>query len=698
MTSERIEASILRPLVHRGKLTSEGYLSALEVFRDRKWWGSWAMRALFVLAVGHILAGVIFFFAHNWFGLSDSLKFGLVGGGIGLSVLLWLTLGLDSLAGKSFGIAATVLVGVMFAVFGQVYQTPALLHTPFVLWAVMTLPFAAVSRNLAHWSVWIIIALVAMFAYAETGFYIAGQSLAANMLILVAALISAMAVLGLDKFLRPHCQWARASWFRLFLIAISGVLLVTAFTSTFWPWRSDTLKALSYGLSAVAFLSTLGLGLYLYKFRPTLAGLSIVTFAMTAMIVQMVLKLFQDSGWHTGVILIVFLIFIGITIALGALFKHYIRLTHTAKHPSTEEGDDTPRDVSLAEASESLSIPQSDLLALQEDIEAQENPWYIETFLAFAGMVTAGFGVAFFGLILSSFLDSDNFGTALLFVGLPLYIAALIFRSKSNQGYLRHLLNTFIMVGAAMIVAGIGLALEQYSNFKWEPPVFGVLILAALNIVFIRDTIIEFLSALIAVGTLYYYLGYGLNLVYFDILLAACATALAMIFLTRVFKERLLTAAASALLIYPILASLSFGLGAVFGVAVTTEGVEWSRYTYSFAGVLIAAAAIVYLNVTNSAFKEWRPPLFVLTPFLLVMGLFPFGGASALLLILTGYILGHRTLAILGVLLEVYYLYMFYYELSISLGTKSYILMAVGLVFLAIWVVANRHQTREISA
>ena len=694
MTSERVEAGILRPLVHQGKLTSENYLSALETFRDRQWWESWAMRALFALAVGHILAGVIFFFAHNWFGLPDNLKFGLVGGGIGLSVLLWLTLGLDSLAGKSFGIAATVLVGVMFAVFGQVYQTPALLHTPFVLWAAMTLPFAAVSRNLAHWAVWIVIALVAMFAYAETGFYIAGQPLAADMLILVAALISAAAVLVLDKLLRPIYPWARGSWFRLFLIAISGVLLVTAFTSTFWPWRSDALKALSYGLSAVAFLTALGLGLYLYKFRPTLAGLSIVTFATTAMIVQTVLKLFQDSGWHTGVILMVFLIFIGITIALGALFKHYMRLTHTAVDPSAEK-DERPRDISLAEASGALAIPENDLSALQEDIEAKENPWYIETFLALAGMITAGFGVAFFGLIFSSFLDFENFGVALLIGGLPVYIGALILRSKSNQGYLRHLLNTFLMVGAAMLVGGIGLALEQSSALNWGIPVFAVLILTALNIAFVRDAIIEFLSVLIAMGTLYFYLGYDLNIAYFDIILVVFAEGLAMVFLTRVLKKRLLTAAASALLIYPVLASLSFGLSGVFGFGSPTEGLEFSRYTYSFAGVLIAAAAIVYLNVINPAFKSWRPPIFVLAPLLIVMGLFPFGGASALLLILTGYVLGHRTLAILGVLLEIYYLYMFYYELSISLGTKSYILMAVGVVFLGVWYVANRHQTRE---
>ena len=324
--SESVEASILRPLVYAGKLSTKNYLFALEAFRDSIWWDKWALRALFALAVGHILAGVIFFFAHNWFGLADGLKFGLVGGAIGLSVLLWLVLGLDSLAGKSFGIAATVLVGVMFAVFGQVYQTPALLHTPFVLWAVMTLPFSAVSRNLAHWAVWLVIALVAMFAYAETGFYIGGHPLAADMLILVSALLGVTSVVGLDQFIRPRFDWARASWFRLFLIAICGVLLVSAFTSTFWSWRTSNVVSLSYGLSIIAFLCAAGLTYYLYKFRPGLAALCIATFAVTAMLVQMVLKIFEGSGWHMGVFLLIFLIFTGMTVGLGLLFKHYCLL------------------------------------------------------------------------------------------------------------------------------------------------------------------------------------------------------------------------------------------------------------------------------------------------------------------------------------------------------------------------------------
>ena len=73
----------------------------------------------------------------------------------------------------------------------------------------------------------------------------------------------------------------------------------------------------------------------------------------------------------------------------------------------------------------------------------------------------------------------------------------------------------------------------------------------------------------------------------------------------------------------------------------------------------------------------------------------PLGGASALLLILTGYILGSKSLAMIGTLLQIYFLTMFYYDLSLDLLTKSIILFVSGLVFLAVWMVVSRRKIGE---
>ena len=149
-------------IVEDGALDGGFYLKAVSFLRDEAFWKNWAIRALLALAVGHILSGIIFFFAFNWNDLSSMAKFAVVGGGIATCLLAWFLTRLDSPAGQAFGIGATVLVGVMFAVLGQVYQTPAMIHTPFVFWAILTLPFALASRNLAHWAVWLVILTVAI--------------------------------------------------------------------------------------------------------------------------------------------------------------------------------------------------------------------------------------------------------------------------------------------------------------------------------------------------------------------------------------------------------------------------------------------------------------------------------------------------------------------------------------------------------
>ena len=118
----------LPAVIERGAFTEFSYLKAVSFLRDERFWKQWAIRALMALAIGHILSGIIFFFAFNWNAFSGMMKFAVVGGGIAACLFAWILSKLDSPAGQAFGIGATVLVGVMFAVLGQVYQTPAMLH------------------------------------------------------------------------------------------------------------------------------------------------------------------------------------------------------------------------------------------------------------------------------------------------------------------------------------------------------------------------------------------------------------------------------------------------------------------------------------------------------------------------------------------------------------------------------------------
>ena len=50
----------------------------------------------------------------------------------------------------------------------------------------------------------------------------------------------------------------------------------------------------------------------------------------------------------------------------------------------------------------------------------------------------------------------------------------------------------------------------------------------------------------------------------------------------------------------------------------------------------------------------------------------------------------------IGTLLQIYFLTMFYYDLSLGLLTKSIILLLSGLIFLGVWVFVRR--TEEVAA
>jgi uncharacterized membrane protein len=62
--------------------------------------------------------------------------------------------------------------------------------------------------------------------------------------------------------------------------------------------------------------------------------------------------------------------------------------------------------------------------------------------------------------------------------------------------------------------------------------------------------------------------------------------------------------------------------------------------------------------------------------------LLPTGASAALVLLALAYTLGLRLLAVIGALLEIYFIWSFYWDLNESLLTKSIILMAAGAVVL----------------
>ena len=135
-------------LLHsRGLLTEEARRVARAWLRPPELWGTWVSRLLLLLGTSLVLAGIIFFFAHNWERLGPLLKLGLIQGAM-LACLLgaWLVRS-STLPCQVLLTAACVLVGVLLAVYGQIYQTGADAFELFLGWWVLILPWVLAVGN-----------------------------------------------------------------------------------------------------------------------------------------------------------------------------------------------------------------------------------------------------------------------------------------------------------------------------------------------------------------------------------------------------------------------------------------------------------------------------------------------------------------------------------------------------------------------
>jgi len=135
-------------------LDEAAYQRAVELARLRPHRSDW-LRYLdhFLTATGALLivAGIAAFFAWNWADLHHMAKFALIEAGIVAAVIIAWRLGIDTIGGRANLFAAAFLVGILFAVFGQVYQTGADPYGLFMAWAILILPWVLVGRQAALW-------------------------------------------------------------------------------------------------------------------------------------------------------------------------------------------------------------------------------------------------------------------------------------------------------------------------------------------------------------------------------------------------------------------------------------------------------------------------------------------------------------------------------------------------------------------
>ena len=608
-------------------LPAESSLATRLAAREDGLWHGRGRRALFAVGVALALGALVTFVAHNWVYLGTVWKLGLIGAALLLCALYWVARGLDRGGAEVAGIAAQVLIGVWLAAAGQLYQVPGTAGDLLFRWALLGLPFALASRSRAHWVVWALVAVGAVFGGGD--WVPGGLNFTWRVTIGGAAL-----ALGYVAKSLTLPGWSATLFAALALLAVaSGGSAAVFDPGMAWlPWLAAMLVA--------------G-GLFWHGLRRGDA-LSVPSLASAAFAYLFGIALFrlivEGRGDGVGVMLLVTLLVGGLTFALLKVFG-WLR---------SRFGEET------------------------------DMPWYMDALTAIGGILTAIFGAAFLGALLGVlFVATDTVELGMLIAGIPLYLGGLVLRLRAVSLFRRYLATTVMLVGGAAAAAGF-IAVTDFDSLGTIGAV--VLALSLPPYLLIRDRIVEVIMALgiaagmgLVVADVFWESG-DVGFGRFALMLFAVLGSLAHVALFALRGPPRLASVAVWLLV---------AAGALLGSGVegwvTRSRIEdlaqdWPLLVAGFA-VLFGLLASAKATVLRHALPGWG----VLAALSLVAVLLPLGAAPIVLMLLLGYALGSRSLFLIGLVGVFGYLFAAYFDLSMTLMEMSAVMTVSAALVLGMW-------------
>ena len=288
-----------------------------KVYPDQEEWLRYLQPFLLVLSVVLFAAGVIFFFAYNWSDMHPFLKLGLLQGLLLILIGVLLFAPLGKTTRKILLTAGAVLLGVLYAVFGQIYQTGANAYDFFLGWTLSIFIWALVGRSAALWLVFMVVLNLTFHFYAEqvAPFW---QELILPVLLF---LINAAAV-AVWEYLRNRERVAASTrWFAVIvamaaLFIITGAVVEAIFVSS---WQDETTWK-DWGLMLLLTLLVYAAGWWFAQksrrlFYPATEGLSLIAIGCALFI-----RIFEYTD--VAVLLFASLFVIGSTTGLAYYLMH----------------------------------------------------------------------------------------------------------------------------------------------------------------------------------------------------------------------------------------------------------------------------------------------------------------------------------------------------------------------------------------
>jgi len=286
----RNNTKLLRYLAEQKMLDEPTLSRELEanVYANTSEWRGFLRLLLISLGLGFLVCGIVFFLAYNWADMPKAAKISLAAAGVILPVLLALTPWFSGLLRNGLMTAGAFMVGSLFAVLGQIYQTGADEYDLFLAWWVFTLVWVIVVDFSWLWLLSLVLLNTTLVLYAEqVAFYWSSGTVC-----MVLLLVNLVAFIGFSYVGERYRKEAYPRSFLLILaLATAGFAVIGFIAELFDPshdWFAETLLVL-----VPILLASCG---YLAYLRRELAYLVIVAISSISISTSFVISLFDDVG------------------------------------------------------------------------------------------------------------------------------------------------------------------------------------------------------------------------------------------------------------------------------------------------------------------------------------------------------------------------------------------------------------------
>lgn len=136
-----------------------------KIYPNQQDWLKFTTIASLILGVGLFCIGLIFFFAYNWNDIPGNIKLSIIFSLVAIFSLFSLYTKISNIGKQLLLTAAATMVGVLFAVFGQIYQTGANAYDFFLAWAVFSLLWVVVAQFLPLWILFFLLVNTTLYFY-----------------------------------------------------------------------------------------------------------------------------------------------------------------------------------------------------------------------------------------------------------------------------------------------------------------------------------------------------------------------------------------------------------------------------------------------------------------------------------------------------------------------------------------------------